>query len=113
MAAAPFKVSLSVQTSKGLKSIYLTASDVNAAALVFPSGGTEVQLDSGAAVIRDLICAPTYGTDTTNMSVFVNGIDTGYRIINSANQSGTVQRQVASTPIGISPGALVKIVQNT
>lgn len=113
MAAAPFKVSLSVATSKGLKSIYLTASDVNGEYLIFPSGGSELQLDSGAAVVRDLICAPTYGTDTTNMSVFVNGIDTGYRVINSANQSGTIQRQVMQTPIGVSPGALIKFKQNT
>jgi len=114
MVAAPFKVSMTLTLSGGVKkSLYLTASDVNAAALVYPSGGTEMQLDSGIAVISDLICAPTYGTDTTNMSIFVNGVDTGYRIINSANQSGTFNRQIQNTPVGIKPGALVKIVQNT
>jgi hypothetical protein len=109
MAAAPYKVSMNVNG----KSIFLTASDVNAAAWVFPSGGTEVQLSAGEAVIRDVIYAPTYGTDTTNVSLFVNGIDTGLRIINSANQGGTYNRQIMNAPIKIAPGALVKFVQNT
>jgi hypothetical protein len=113
MAAAAYKVSMAVQTSSGNKTLFLTASDVNAAAWVFPSGGTEIQLDSSAAVIRDIILGPTYGTDTTTVSVFVNGVDTGMRIINSANQSGTYNRQILTTPIGIKPGALVKFVQNT
>lgn len=115
MAAAPFKVSLTVTNANGnKKTIYLTASDVNAAALVFPSGGTELPLSSIQSWITDIVCAPTYGTDTTNMTVFINGVDvTGMRIINSANQGGTYNRQLQNAPIMIPAGALVKIVQNT
>jgi len=115
MAAAPFKVSLTIRNSANqTKTLFLTASDVNAAALVFPSGGTELPLSSLPCVIKDVICAPTYGTDTTNMTIYVNGVDvTGMRIINSANQGGTFSRQIMNAPISIPAGALVKIVQNT
>lgn len=115
MAAAPFKVSMKVVNALGqTKTIYLTASDVNAAALVFPSGGTELPLSSVDCYIADIVAAPTYGTDTTNMTVFINGVDsTGLRVINSANQSGTYNRQILTSPIYIPAGALVKIVQNT
>jgi hypothetical protein len=114
MAAVAFKVSMLVINSAGQKrSLYLTASDVNAAALVFPSGGTEMTLSSKDAVIADFVCAPTYGTDTTNMTIFINGVDSGMRIINAANQSGTYNRQILTAPIQIPAGALVKIVQNT
>jgi len=114
MAAAAFKVSMSVVNAKGQKrTLYLTASDVNAAALAFPSGGTEMQLSSLPSAITDFICAPTYGTDTTNMTVFINGVDSGVRIINSANQSGTYDRQIKTSPLSIPAGALVKFVQNT
>jgi hypothetical protein len=114
MAAAAFKVSLNVRNANGQsRSLYLTASDVNAAALVFPSGGTEMQLSSVPSVISDLICAPTYGTDTTNMTLYVNGVDSGIRIINAANQSGTINRQILTNPVMIPAGALVKFVQNT
>ena len=101
MAAAPFKVSMKVINSAGQsKNIYLTGSDVNAAALVFQ--------------IADLILGPAYGTDTTNMTIFINGVDsTGMRIINSANQGGTFSRQIMSSPVTIPAGALVKIVQNS
>ena len=114
MAAAAFKVSLNVVNAKGnRRNIYLTASDVNGAALVFPSGGTEMQLSSLPSTITDFICAPTYGTDTTNMTLYVNGVDSGIRLINSANQSSTQYRQVLTNPISIPAGALVKCVQNT
>ena len=115
MAAAPFKVSMKVVNSAGQsKNIYLTGSDVNAAALVFPSAGTELPLSSLPCQIADLILAPTYGTDTTNMTIFINGVDsTGMRVINSANQGGTFSRQIMSSPVAIPAGALVKIIQNT
>lgn len=112
MAAAPYKVVLSIQTSEGKKSVPLTASDVNAAAWVFPSGGTELQLSSGQAVITDIIYTAA-GTDTTSVDVFVNGINTGYRIFNGTNLYNVLGRQIQSTPIGIRAGALVKFVQNT
>jgi len=115
MAAAPFKVSVAVVNSAGQKkTVYLTASDVNAAGLVFPSGGTEVPLSSLPCKIVDVVLAPTYGTDTTTITPFINGVDTtGMRIINSANQGGTYNRQILSAPIDVPAGALVKFIQNT
>lgn len=113
MAAAPFKASMLVVNSQGQrKSVYLTASDVNAAALVFPSGGTEVALSGIDSTISDLILSAA-GTDTTNMSIFVNGIDSGIRVVNAANLATNVLRQFMSQPVAIPAGALVKIVQNT
>lgn len=113
MAAAPFKASMLVINSQGQrKTIYLTASDVNAAGLVFPSGGTEVSLSSLNSVIADLNLSAA-GTDTSNMSVFINGVDTGIRIVNAANIYSVVTRQVMTAPIAVPAGALVKLVQNT
>lgn len=113
MAAAAFKVSLTVRNSAGQERLlYLTASDVNAAALVFPSGGTEMQLSSLPCILKDMILSAA-GTDTTNMSLYVNGVDTGIRFVNAANLYSTQFRQIASSPVQIPAGALVKIVQNT
>lgn len=114
MGAAPFKVTLVLKNAAGqTTSRYLTASDVAAAALVYLSGGTEIPLSSGDCWITDVICAPTYGTDTSNMTFFINGVDsTGIRSINSANQTTSFSRQFQSSPLRIPAGASVKIVQN-
>lgn len=112
MAAAPYKVVLSIKTSRGAKSIPLTASDVNAAAWVFPSGGTEVQLDSDTCVVTDITYTAA-GTDTSSVDLFVNGINTGYRIFNGTNLYNVLNRQIQNTPFTIKAGALVKFVQNT
>jgi hypothetical protein len=113
MAAAAFKASLTVRNAGGQeKMLYLTASDVNAAALVFPSGGTELQLSSLPCIMKDLVLSAA-GTDTTNMSLFVNGVNTGIVLLNAANLYSAQFRQVASSPIQIPAGALVKLVQNT
>jgi hypothetical protein len=113
MAAAAYKVSMQVRNSAGqAKSLYLTASDVNAAAWVFSSGGTELQLSSLPSQVSDIIYSAA-GTDTTNVSLFVNGVDTGIRLINSANLGTVYDRQVKVNPINIPAGALCKFVQNT
>ena len=114
MVATAFKVNLSVRNSAGqFKSIPLAASDVNAAALTYPSAGTEVALSSLPCVITDVIATGAGGTDTSSISVYINGTDTGYRIFGSANLPTTVQRQVAQSPISVPAGALVKFIQNT
>lgn len=113
MVAAPFKVSMNIRNSAGQsKMLYLTASDVNAAAWVFPSGGTELQLSSLPCVITDIVLSAA-GTDTTNTGLYVNGVHTGIIIVHSANLYSAFQRQVFSSPIQIPAGALVKFVQNT
>jgi len=113
MVAAAFKVSLNVANSQGQRrSLYLTASDVNAAAMVFPSGGTEMQLSSLPSVVSDIVLSAA-GTDCTNTTLYVNGVDSGIRIIHAANLGTVINRQVAMNPIAIPAGALVKFVQNT
>lgn len=112
MAAAAYKVALSVQVDGKIKNIPLTASDVNAAYWLFPDGSSTMPFGNGPAVIREVIYSAA-GTDTTSVDVFVNGINTGYRIFNSLNLGTTINRQVANSPIGIAPGAQVKFVQNT
>ncbi len=113
MTAAPYKVNLTVKKSSGqTKSIYLTASDVNAAALVFPSGGTELQLSADNCWIADFLYSAA-GTDTTNSTLFINGIDSGIKIIHGVNLGTQYSRQFMQAPVMIPAGALVKIVQNT
>lgn len=45
--------------------------------------------------------------------MFVQGTDTGYRIVHAANLGTTFQRQVMTQPIQVPAGATVKLVQNT
>jgi len=56
MAAAAFKASVKVTNDQGASKVYyLTCSDVNAAAWVFPSAGTELSVSSRPAAITDLV----------------------------------------------------------
>lgn len=113
MVAAPYKVSLAVKNTAGqTRQIYLTASDVNAAAWVFPSSGTELPLSSLPSVIADVIYSAA-GTDTSQVALYINGVDTGFRFVNSANLYSAFQRQIYSNPVSIPAGALVKFVQLT
>jgi hypothetical protein len=114
MAAAPFKVTMVLKNSAGqTTSRYLTASDVNAAALVYLSGGTEIPLSSQDCWITDMILSAS-GTDTSNMTIYINGVDsTGVRSVNTANLYTGFSRQFQSSPLKIPAGATVKITQNT
>jgi len=113
MAAAAFKVSLNLVNSVGQRrNLYLTASDVNAAAWVFPSTGTEMQLSSLPCSITDIVLSAA-GTDCSNSTLYVNGVDSGIRIIHATNVGTVINRQIAMNPIAIPAGALVKFVQNT
>lgn len=112
MAATPFKVALTVRGAAGVRSVPLTASDVNAAYFLFPSGGSELQLSSAPCIISDMIYTAA-GVDTTSSDLFVNGVNTGIRIFNALNLATTINRQIASSPISVPAGALVKFVQNT
>lgn len=111
MAAAAYKVTMTVKTKQGIKSFFLTASDINTAAWVFSSGATEIPLDSEDATIIDIINGTP--TDTSNVTVYAGGIDTGLRIVNSSNLATTYFRQIMQSPIGIKGGVPVKFVQNT
>lgn len=113
MAAAAYKINMTVLNDKGqMTTKYLTASDVNAAYWIHPSGATEIPLSTRPCWIKDIIYSAA-GTDTSNVSLFVNGSDTGLKIVNSANVSTVLNRGVLTNPIFIPQGAFVKFVQNT
>jgi len=111
MAAAAYTVSLAVDTSEGRRMLRLTASDVANAYWLYPSGASELPLDpKGPAVIRDIIYSAA-GTDTTQVAIFKNGVDTGIRIANAANLGTVINRQVAVSPIAFKAGDNVKFQQ--
>jgi hypothetical protein len=111
--AAAYKVAMKVVNAQGqTRSIPLTASDVNAAYWIFPSGGSELQLSSVPSVIADVIYSAA-GTDTSSVSVYINGIDSGIKLFNAANLGTVYDRQVKTCPIQIPAGALVRFIQNT
>jgi len=113
MAAVPYKIAMKVVNSAGqTKSIPLTASDVNAAFALFPSGGSELALSSLPSVIADMLFTAA-GTDTSQLQLFINGIDSGIRIYNGANLGTAYARQVLTSPIAIPAGALVRFTQLT
>jgi hypothetical protein len=113
MVAAAYKVSMTVRNAKGqVKPYFLTASDVNAEFWLHPSGGSELPLSALDCVIEDVILSAA-GTDTSQVGIFINGFDTGTRIINAANLGTVIQRQMASTRLRIPANAQVKFKQIT
>jgi hypothetical protein len=77
---------------------------------VFPSGGTELQLSSLPCVITDMVYTSA-GTDTTQLVVYINGIDSGIRVYNGTNLASTFNRQIQSSPIVVPAGAIIKFTQ--
>jgi len=89
-----------------------TVSDVAGAYYVFADGNAFLTLPSdGPYYLVDLLLTPAYGTDTTNATVFANGVNTGIVVANAANQSSTVNRQFMRFNPGFMPGATLKFVQ--
>lgn len=114
MAAAPYKVLLvfAQGSINGPRIQYnCTASDVAAAAFVFPDGGTDATLPPTPCYLVDVVLSPAYGTDTTTSDIYANSKTTGYQITNSANQVGGLNRQYQVAPLGFQPGARIKFVQ--
>ena len=104
---------MTVVNAKGqIRSVPLTVSDVNAAYALYPSGGNELPLSSLPAVITDMVYTAA-GTDTSQLALYVNGVDTGIRIYNGANLGTVYNRQLQTSPISIPAGALVKFAQLT
>lgn len=114
--ATPYKVSLIVANPKNLrdtKIIPLTASDVNAAAWVFPSAGTEMVINGNSdVVIVDAIYSAA-GVDTTTVDIFKNGIFSGTRLMNATSLATTVTRPLQTSPVLVERGSMVKFIQNT
>lgn len=111
MAAAAFKIAMTVRNAKGqARSIPLTVSDVAAAFALFPSGSSEMTLSSTDAYVTDMVYTAA-GTDTSQLQVFINGVDTGIRVYNGANLGTVYNRQVQQSPIFVPAGALIRFTQ--
>jgi hypothetical protein len=86
---------------------YFTASDVNAEYWIFLDGSSDLVLSKGGA-IRDIFFSTTAGT-TNRVAIYAGGIDTGKVLVQNANQSGTVVKQVRdSNPINVNAGAKLR-----
>jgi hypothetical protein len=111
MVAAPFKIAMTVRNAAGQqKSVPFTVSDVAAAFALFPSGASEIPLSSVDAWITDMVYTAA-GTDTSQLQVFVNGVDTGIRVYNGANLGTVYNRQIQQSPIYVPAGATIKFTQ--
>lgn len=115
MAAVAYKATLvfakGSPQSSNRTSYYCTASDIAAANYVFQDGNQDLVLPNIACYLVDVILTPAYGTDTTTSDVYANGKPTGDVVVNSANQSGTINRQFSVAPIGFLPGARIRFTQ--
>jgi len=115
MAAAAFKSILKFTSQGGASFNYpCTVSDVNAAYYVFPDGNNDVVLPSNLGVLYlvDVILSAA-GTDTSQGKIYVNGKDTGEKILNAANLGTNFSRQFMGTSMAIAPAARLRIEQAT
>jgi len=116
MAAAAYKVTLiaALGSPNGPRKAYsLTASDVNAAFWLFPSGASEMVLHGLKDVyIVDTILSAA-GTDTTNSEFFIGGVSTGFKLLNATSLATTINRPFNLAPLKIPAGQMLKVVQNT
>lgn len=113
MVAAAFTANLSFRTQNGRAfSIRATASDVAAAAWVFPDGATTLQLPSGEGIVSlvDVSLAPAAGTDTTYSELYVNGAQ-AYQLQHAPNLYTAYSRAVMQAPINMRPGAAIRFIQ--
>jgi len=85
MAAAAFKANMVFRGARGVHLTQCTVSDVNAEYYVSQSGDNDFTLPTNLGPVlylSDIILAPAGGTDTTTGSIFVNGKDTGVKVLN-------------------------------
>ena len=112
MAPTPYNIALSLRNSQGaITSISLSASDVAAASWLFPSGASEMALSSNDCWITDVLCTTT-ATDCKTCTLYINGINSGRVIYPNANQGGFFARQIMQTPVFVTRGALIKVIQS-
>ena len=112
--ATAYTAVITVTNNKGQKKMYnFTASDVTTEFWLLPSGGSSGQLSANDAAITDVIVSSGAG-DTSQVQVFVNGLNTGYVIYKALNLATAVGgRQVQHNPIAIPKGAIVRFTQLT
>lgn len=112
--ATAYTAVITVTNSAGQKKMYnYTASDVTAEFWLLPSGGSSGQISANNAAITDVIVSSGAG-DTSQVQVYVNGLNTGYVIYKALNLATAVGgRQVQQNPIPIPKGATVRFTQVT
>ena len=109
--ATAFKAVITVRNSKGqITSLPMSGSDVTTQALTFPDGSSVNKLSSLPCMITDFIFP---SSSITQCAVYINGIDSGIRVQNSASAGTTVNRQIQSAPIFVPAGAMVQFIQLT
>lgn len=116
MVAAPYKISLVVALGSpngARKVISMTASDVNAAFWLFPSGGNELPVHGLMdAYLVDAILSAA-GTDTSQSEVYINGSSTGFKLLNATSLGTVVNRPLQLAPIRVPAGQTLKVTQLT
>jgi hypothetical protein len=113
MVAAAFKGTIVLRNNAGIRTVPFTASDVNAAYYIFPSGASDLQLSAdGVTYVTDVILSAA-GTDTSKGDIFVNDMTIGQQILNSANVGTVFNRQFMSAPLALKPGSRLRIQQLT
>lgn len=116
MAATAYKVSLiaALGSPNGPRKIFpLTASDVNAAFWLFPSGASEMVLHGTQDVyIVDAILSAA-GVDTTSVDFFVGGVNSGTRLLLATSLATTITRPLNIAPFKVPAGQMFKATQNT
>jgi len=116
MVAAPYKITLiaALGSPNGPRKPYsMTASDVNAAFWLFPSGqSTNVLNGRNDVYIVDAILSAS-GTDTTQSEIYVGGVSTGFKLLNATSLATTINRPLQTAPIKVPAGQQLQITQLT
>jgi len=116
MVAAPYKVTLVVAAGNpaGPRKLFsLTASDVNAAFWLFPSGSSSSILsgDFDTYIVDAILSAA--GTDTTQSEFYVGNVSTGFKLLNATSLATTIVRPLQNAPIRIPKGQTFGVTQLT
>lgn len=112
--AAAYKVSMTLASNgKPNKNLYFTASDVNAAYWLAPDGSSDIFLSTTTGGIIADVLYTAAGTDTSTVSIFKNGFDTGLKFVNAANTGSILNRQSQSMKLSFQAGDKFRFVQNT
>lgn len=116
MAAAAYKVTLiaALGSPSGPRKAYsLTASDVNAAFWLFPSGASSMTLHGTSDVwVVDTILSAA-GTDTTQSEFYLGGVSTGFKLLNATSLATTIVRPFPSAPLRVPAGIPLQVTQLT
>lgn len=116
MAAAPYKVTLvaALGSPNGPRKYFsLTASDVNAAFWLHPSGASEIPLHGKYDVYLVDCILSAAGTDTSQSEFYISGSSTGFKLLNSTSTYNTVGRPFQSAPFVVPAGQALKVTQVT